>query len=72
MMWEKICQRIESQIGGSQSTEAWNIVISLKTNNTSRKSLLKMEILETHYRTLLTEGRPEFIKEEESVKNAIL
>ena len=69
IMWEKRCQRIESQIGGSQSTEAWNIVKSLKTNNTSRKSLLKMETLETHYRTLLTEGRPEFIKEEESIKN---
>jgi hypothetical protein len=34
------------QIGGSQTTEAWNIVKSLKTTNTSRKSLLKMEILE--------------------------
>ena len=28
-----------------------------------------METLETHYRTLLTEGRPEFIKVEESIKN---
>ena len=28
-----------------------------------------METLETHYRTLLTERRPEFIKEEESIKN---
>ena len=69
MMWEKRCQRIDSQIGGSQSTEVSNIVKSLKTNNTSRKNLLKMETLETHYRTLLTEGRPEFIKEEESIKN---
>ena len=33
------------------------------------KSLLKMETLETHYRTLLTEGRSEFIKEEESIEN---
>ena len=64
MIWEKRCQRIESQIGGSQSTEAWNIVNSLKTNNTSKKSHLKMETLEKHYRTLLTECRPEFIKEE--------
>ena len=46
MMWKRACQRIESQIGGSQSTEAWNIVKSLKTNNTSKKSLLKMETLE--------------------------
>ena len=50
-------------------TKAWNIVKSLKTNNTSRTSLLKMEILEKHYRTLSTEGRPEFIKEEESIEN---
>ena len=28
-----------------------------------------METLETHYRTLFTEGRPEFIKEEDSIKN---
>ena len=55
VMWEKRCQRIKSQIGGSQSTDARNIVKSLKTNNTSRKSLLKMETLETHYRKLLTE-----------------
>ena len=52
MMWEKRCQRIESQIGGSQSTEAWNIVRSLKTNNTSQKPLKNMETLENmieHY-----------------------
>ena len=27
-------------------------------NNTSRKSLINMEILEKHYRTLLTESKP--------------
>ena len=41
MMWEKICHRIGSQIRRSQSTAAWNIVQSLKTNNTGRKKLLK-------------------------------
>ena len=29
-----------------------------------------METLEKHYRTLLTEGRPEFIMEEESIENS--
>ena len=46
--------------------EAWNIVKSLKT---SRKSLINMEILEKHYRTILTESRPVFIKEEESIED---
>ena len=66
MVWEKRCQRIESQIGGSKSTEAWNIVKILKTNSTSRKSLLNMGTLEKHY---ITEGRSEFNKEEKSIVN---
>jgi hypothetical protein len=49
--------------------EAWDIVKSVETNNISRKTLLKMETLEKRYRTLLAEGRPEFIKEEESIEN---
>ena len=40
MMWEKRCQRIQSQLGGSQSTEAWNIVksvqISFKNGNITK------------------------------------
>ena len=39
-----------------KSTEAWNIVKNLKTNNTRRKSLLNMKTLEKRYRTVLTEG----------------
>ena len=60
-------QRIESQIGGSQLTDAWNIVKSLKMNNTSRKVLMNMETLEKYNRKLLRESRPEFIKKEESI-----
>ena len=43
MKWERKCQRIESQIDRSQSTEAQNIVKSFKTNNTSRESVINME-----------------------------
>jgi hypothetical protein len=41
----------------------------MKTNNTIRKSLLKMKIFGNHYRILLREGRPDFIKKEESIEN---
>ena len=46
MIWKKKSQRIGNQICGSKSTDAWNIVKSLKTNNASRKPLINMEKLE--------------------------
>ena len=44
-MWGKKMSKIESQIGGSQSTEAWNIVEITQ----AEKSLLNMETLKNHY-----------------------
>ena len=61
VMQGKRCQRIESRIDESQTTEAWNIVISLKTNKKRIKSLINMEIFEKNYRSVLTESRLEFI-----------
>ena len=58
----KRCQRIESQIGRSQSTEC------LKTNN-KHKTLINIGRLEKHCRTLLTESRLEFIRVKESIED---
>lgn len=59
--WEQCCNRIESLIGGSQSTEVWRTVKTMKTNNRDKSNqLITLKEWKDHYNTFLTETREEF------------
>ena len=63
-MWEKKCQEQRYRL---EDHDQWDIVKNLKTNNTSRKHVINMGRLAKLYRTLLTESKPEYIKEEKPI-----
>ena len=58
--WDKICSEINSQIGGSRSSEAWRIIGTLRKNNTNRLNLPVININKwrEHYGKELKEERP--------------
>lgn len=73
-MWERRCMQIESQIGGTRSTEVWRVIKSMKTNTKNkRQNTIKIEEWKKHYENLLVENRDEYrLESETETEHAVL
>lgn len=61
-MWDRKCEYLERCLGGTQVSEAWKTIKSLRRDekNMSRLEIISMGEWENYYKTLLTETREKF------------
>lgn len=60
-MWELKCREIDRMVGGSQSSEVWRLLRSMRNNTQhSNLNIFSMEEWTRHYETLLIENKPDF------------
>ncbi|CAG9759568.1 unnamed protein product [Ceutorhynchus assimilis] len=66
--WERKCKEVECYMGGTRSSEAWNLIRSLRKDISTKTNIqpIQMGQWKKHYETALKEDREEYLIDPEA------